>query len=340
MNIEFSKIKSPFQPSQEHLSDLAMRIQRKVGIEALELFEKTELKEPLIPRNPIQLSVEFGNSYVSEKPEHTYIESGDSQGSLLSDTPSPRLKVQPALDTEVPYTQTVFNNEPILGVQAQEISIHTEPIANEEVPVSRASESEIIGKSVEEPTRSNSQNSDPIVQEPNEDERAANRFRDMEIERKRAEAAARYAALLDESRADYVAVSAPVPEIKKESLPWATILGLAASVSAIATAWWVWSMIQTPMSIEQIAENSRGSAKNPASIQAELQTNPIALETLPIEYQVVNDLISEDAPKEQGVVLPHFKTMDEQSKVSMVVLENNGLLVMDLEDDLFLESEL
>ena len=75
MNIEFSKIKSPFHPEHEHMSDLAMRIQRKVGIEAQELFEKPELKEPVLPRNPVQLSVEFGNSYVAESPEDTYIES-------------------------------------------------------------------------------------------------------------------------------------------------------------------------------------------------------------------------------------------------------------------------
>ena len=57
------------------MSDLAMRIQRKVGIEAQELFEKPELKEPVLPINPVQLSVEFGNSYVAESPEDTYIES-------------------------------------------------------------------------------------------------------------------------------------------------------------------------------------------------------------------------------------------------------------------------
>ena len=74
MNIEFSKIKTPFHPDHQQMSDLAARIQKKVGIEAQELFEKPELKEPVIPRNPVQLSVEFGNSFVSESMDDTYIE--------------------------------------------------------------------------------------------------------------------------------------------------------------------------------------------------------------------------------------------------------------------------
>jgi hypothetical protein len=38
--------------------------------------------------------------------------------------------------------------------------------------------------------------------------------------------------------------------------------------------------------------------------------------------------------------MTHFSKMNDQSKISMVELENNGLLIMDLEDQFFEETQL
>ena len=310
MNIEFSKIKTPFHPDHQQMSDLAARIQKKVGIEAQELFEKPELKEPVIPRNPVQLSVEFGNSFVSESMDDTYIET-DVQ-----------TEVQEVEDTNIH--------------ESLESSVPTK-----EEPKNELVESQFIEKlSIEE--KSPLKQTDETIDEPTAEELEAEKIRSAEVERKRAEAAARYAALLDESRSDYIPISNQVPEKETKGLPWASILGVVASFAAIATAWWVWSLIQAPMSIEQVAEKSRISAASVTPVVAvsnssvnNKEESLVELDELPTGSQLVADMIFNDNNPTSSVSLPHFTNMDEQSKVSMVELENNGLVLMELEDEIF-----
>jgi hypothetical protein len=300
MNIEFSKIKSPFHPEHDHMSDLAMRIQRKVGIEAQELFEKPELKEPVIPRNPVQLSVEFGNSYVAESPEDTYIESEAIE--QTEQTEIAELEASP-----------VFIESPVINHLETPVEVKSPAIDHLETPVEVKSPEEI----------------------------EAEQIRSAEVERKRAEAAARYAALLDESRADFVPVANSNSETEKQGLPWASILGVVASLAAIATAWWVWSLIQAPMSVEQMAESSRQiSVSQPVApvAVASVADNSVSFDDLPAETQIIADVMEEgEVERASGKVttLTHFTQMDEQSKVSMVELENKGLLIMELEDEIF-----
>ena len=310
MNIEFSKIKTPFHPDHQQMSDLAARIQKKVGIEAQELFEKPELKEPVIPRNPVQLSVEFGNSFVSESMDDTYIETD--------------------VQTEVQEVEDTNIHESLQS-----------SVTNKEEPKNELVESQFIEKlSIEE--KSPLKQTDETIDEPTAEELEAEKIRSAEVERKRAEAAARYAALLDESRADYIPISNQVPEKETKGLPWASILGVVASFAAIATAWWVWSLIQAPMSIEQVAEKSRISAASVTPVVAvsnssvnNKEESLVELDELPTGSQLVADMIFNDNNSTSSVSLPHFTNMDEQSKVSMVQLENNGLVLMELEDEIF-----
>ena len=311
MNIEFSKIKTPFHPDHQQMSDLAARIQRKVGIEAQELFEKPELKEPVIPRNPVQLSVEFGNSFVSESMEDTYIET-DVQ---------PEEKEVENTDIREPLESTV----PSIEEPRNEL-IETEFIENVRVE-----------------EKSPLKQTDETIDEPTAEELEAEKVRSAEVERKRAEAAARYAALLDESRADYIPVSNQVPEKETKGLPWASILGVVASFAAIASAWWVWSLIQAPMSIEQVAEKSRMSS-TPAVAVANSpvikKEKTIELGELSLGSQIVADMILNENKLTASIAFPHFTEMDEQSKVSMVELENNGLILMELEDEIYSDDGL
>jgi len=311
MNIEFSKIRTPFHPDHQQMSDLAARIQRKVGIEAQELFEKPELKEPVIPRNPVQLSVEFGNSFVSESMEDTYIET-DVQ---------PEEKEVENTDIREPLESTV----PSIEEPRNEL-IETEFIENVRVE-----------------EKSPLKQTDETIDEPTAEELEAEKVRSAEVERKRAEAAARYAALLDESRADYIPVSNQVPEKETKGLPWASILGVVASFAAIASAWWVWSLIQAPMSIEQVAEKSRMSS-TPAVAVANSpvikKEKTIELGELSLGSQIVADMILNENKLTASIAFPHFTEMDEQSKVSMVELENNGLILMELEDEIYSDDGL
>ncbi len=332
MNIEFSKIKSPFHPDHDHMSDLAMRIQRKVGIEAQELFEKPELKEPVIPRNPVQLSVEFGNSYVAESPEDTYIES-----EAIEQTAETEIAEQEAASSELEESKAL--EEATIDSSLADV---------------RESELQSIQEKDERARfNQNSQQNEVLIESPNNlplqtpeevkspEEIESEKIRSAEVERKRAEAAARYAALLDESRADYVPVAASNTEPEKEGLPWASILGVVASLAAIATAWWVWSLIQAPMSVEQMAESSRQipvtQVVEPVPVAAATD-NSVSFDNLPAEAQIIADVMEEGevgVGSMQTPKLSHFTQMDEQSKVSMVELENKGLLIMELEDEIF-----
>ena len=327
MNIEFSKIKSPFHPEHEHMSDLAMRIQRKVGIEAQELFEKPELKEPVLPRNPVQLSVEFGNSYVAESPKDTYIES-----EAVEQTMEVEIVEQVAASHELDESKALVE-----ATVDRDVPSLSDVLEQEYQTTHKEEESAALNK--------NPKQNEGVIQSPEDiktpEEIEAEKIRSAEVERKRAEAAARYAALLDESRADYVPVAASNTEPEKEGLPWASILGVVASLAAIATAWWVWSLIQAPMSVEQMAESSRQipvtQVVEPVPVAAATD-NSVSFDNLPAEAQIIADVMEEGevgVGSMQTPKLSHFTQMDEQSKVSMVELENKGLLIMELEDEIF-----
>lgn len=306
MNIEFSKIKTPFQADRNHMSELAMRIQRKIGLEAHELFEHPELKEPLIPRNPVQLSVEFGNSYVSESAENTFIESPQIQN------------VEPVLADLTSQSWDIPSVE--FKTTLQEAEIHADSVMAKTLPAPSPEEEKVLSA----------------------EEIAAEKSRAIEVERKRSAAAARYAALVDESRSDYIPPTTQKDTQSESQLPWAAILGLVASVAAIATAWWVWSVIQPPMTIEQVAENSRRNTPivMPVTANVSPEETGISVESLPFDTQLIVEMLDEVESGTKTSLMPHFSQMNDQSKISMVELENNGLVVMELEDQIFEDTQL
>lgn len=360
MNVELGNIKTAFKPDSKYMSDLAMRIQRKTGIEAQELFQEAELNEPVLPRHPVQLSVEFGNSYVAESPADTFIEAPDDimenvSDNILTDTSEDITVVTPevsepaaekGLNEEKPIENTSedYGTETAIN-KTQEPSEISDEIICEKTPsdivdsnfaetvvqdtTSENGSTEVVESAQTEVLAVNS--TFEVITEPTEEEKQ----RAAEIERKRAEAAARYAALLDESRADYVPIAKPA-ESDRKRLPWASILGIVASMAAIASAWWVWTLIQTPVSIEQVVENTRVTAPAaPVAVVTPKANTDIEITELSELQQLVLDELWSTAETESVSSLPHFTQMNERSKLSMVVLENNGLLVMEMEDEVF-----
>jgi hypothetical protein len=119
-------------------------------------------------------------------------------------------------------------------------------------------------------------------------------------------------------------------------------LGLVASIAAIATAWWVWSVIQAPITIEQVAENSRRNVSDalPIAVSVVPEETGLLTESLPFDSQLIVEMMEEGEAVSPVTPMTHFSKMNDQSKISMVELENNGLLIMDLEGQFFEETQL
>lgn len=72
MNFEQNKLGHPFNPGNSYFNDLSVRIQQRIGIEAIKLHENVEPKIEFAKNQrqaPVQLTVEFGYPLTAEKIE-------------------------------------------------------------------------------------------------------------------------------------------------------------------------------------------------------------------------------------------------------------------------------
>ncbi len=72
MNFEQNKLGHPFNPGNSYFNDLSVRIQQRIGIEAIKLHENVEPKIEFAKNQrqaPVQLMVEFGYPLTAEKIE-------------------------------------------------------------------------------------------------------------------------------------------------------------------------------------------------------------------------------------------------------------------------------
>ena len=72
MNFEQNKFGHPFNPGSSYFNDLSVRIQQRIGIEAIKLHENVEPKIEFAKKQhqaPVQLTVEFGYPLTAEKIE-------------------------------------------------------------------------------------------------------------------------------------------------------------------------------------------------------------------------------------------------------------------------------
>lgn len=335
MDIETKKIKSPYKPSSDYFSDLALKIQQKAGLEPLDLGIKEEIVSfKSAAKEPIQLTVEFGFPLTTQRSSEPDIS--------MPEAPLPAVENIPVAE-KLPAEEThpVVEKHPAL----------------ENVPVSEKLQTEVTPAKDQEPKTIDQLPKTKDQQPKTKDQQPTTEleFSDEDLDRLHAE-------MTGES---FVPISAPVetesrpvkmeqPKASKAEkstsvntqervsiwamIPWSSLLGVAASLFAVAAAWFVWNQIQKPLTVEQRVAKAVQTAPVAAPVQASPETKELNIEDLPVSHQVVYDLIQEGSIQDKHSM--NFNQMPEQSRISSVELERNGLTVLDLEDQLFEEIEL
>ena len=308
MDIEAKKIKSPYIPTSDYFSDLAMKIQKKVGIEPLDLGIKQEnVTFKPTAKEPIQLTVEFGFPLTTQRTTVPDISMPEAPLPAISDLPI-------EIETQVEKVEVIESKsidpvpvalDPILELEFSDEELdrlHAEMTGETFIPPVIPIEAKSNTIDVE-----NQQNQKSQVQTQSTETKSI-----QHVEEK-------------------VSLWAMIP--------WSSILGVVASVFAVAAAWFVWNQIQKPLTVEQRVAKAVKSAPLIAKNNTETtKIEQLNIETLPASHQVIYDLIQEGNQVDPNVM--NFNQMPEQSKISSVELERNGLTVLDLEDQIFDEIEL
>lgn len=290
MDIEAKKIKSPYKPSSDYFSDLAMKIQQKAGIEPIDLGLKQE-NAPFKPvvKEPIQLTVEFGFPLTTQRSSEPDISMPEAPLPAITNLPTELIPVlEPKTKDQGPTTELEFSDEDL-------DRLHAEMTGESFVPVQATVERESAPVKMEQPKVSK--------------------------------------------------VEKPTSAISEENvplwamIPWSSLLGVVASLFAVAAAWFVWNQIQKPLTVEQrVARAVQTAPVAAAAVKTSPEKKELNIEALPVSHQVIYDMIQEGTSADKHVM--NFNQMPEQSRISSVELERNGLTVLDLEDQIFDEIEL
>ena len=129
----------------------------------------------------------------------------------------------------------------------------------------------------------------------------------------------------------------PVIEAKAsimEMIPWSSVFGIVASLMAVASAWFIWNSIQKPIAIDEFIDSKItpmvSQVKAPVSVDNVDKTLSLA----PADF-IANEILAEVENPSAVENNFNFVNLSEQSKISAVVLENNGLTTLELEDGFF-----
>jgi hypothetical protein len=307
MDIEAKKIKSPYKPSSDYFSDLAIKIQQKAGIEPIDLGLKQEkvVFKPTV-KEPIQLTVEFGFPLTTQRSSEPDISMPEAPLPAISNLPTeietPEEKVEviesnsidqvpgtldPVPGSLDPVTELEFSDEDL-------DRLHAEMTGESFVPTQVAFEKD----------------SNPVKTQ---------QTPAVKVEKSTAE--------ISDERIPLWAM-----------IPWSSLLGVVASLFAVAAAWFIWNQIQKPLTVEQRVAKAVQSAPVAAAVSASPEKKELDIEALPASHQVIYDMIQEGTSTNKNEM--NFNQMPEQSRISSVELERNGLTVLDLEDQIFDEIEL
>jgi len=119
-----------------------------------------------------------------------------------------------------------------------------------------------------------------------------------------------------------------------EMIPWSSVFGIVASLMAVASAWFIWNSIQKPIAIDEFIDSK--IAPMVSQVNSSLQSNQIdkTLSLAPADF-IANEIIEE--VENPAISENNFKfvNLSDQSKISAVVLESNGLTTLELEDGFF-----
>jgi hypothetical protein len=328
MDIEAKKIKSPYKPSSDYFSDLAIKIQQKAGIEPIELGLKQEKVafKPAV-KEPIQLTVEFGFPLTTQRSSEPDISMPKAPLPAISNLPTeietPEEKVEviesksidqvPSTIDQVPSTLdqvpgTIDQAPGTLNPAPGTLNPVTElEFSDEDLDKLHA---EMTGESFVPAQVAYEKDSNPVIMQ----------------------------------KAQAVKVENSTAEISDERIPlwamipWSSLLGVVASLFAVAAAWFIWNQIQKPLTVEQRVARAVQSAPAAAAVSASPEKKELDIEALPASHQVIYDMIQEGTSTNKNEM--NFNQMPEQSRISSVELERNGLTVLDLEDQIFDEIEL
>lgn len=298
--LESKKLKSPYAPSKEKMNDIAYRIQSNVGIAAQEIFTVRQTSFIEQKKSPVQLSVEFGAPTAK-------IAAPESVRTRVKE-------VKQAVDEVVQNTQLENETSPIPS--QNELDSETKEIVLDTVDKKlNLTESDALTTQIPQrpipPAYKIATNNAQVQESDNgspADEHSVN---------------------------EQEAVSSGAWSVQ---IPWGSILGFVATAMAVVGAWWVWDNIQKPSSVEDVVQTVSDQTRTATTIQPsesavnEIPTKP-ALVELPAEYRSLNSLLSQQELNQ--VTYLDFTGSSEPSKISMVKLEKKGMIVLELEDDLF-----
>ncbi len=314
MDIEAKKIKSPYKPSSDYFSDLAIKIQQKAGIEPIDLGLKQEnvAFKPAV-KEPIQLTVEFGFPLTTQRSSEPDISMPEAPLPAISNLPT-------EIETPVEKVEIIESKsiDPVPGTLDQ-VPGTLDPVPGTLDPVTELEFSdedldrlhaEMTGESFVPAQVAYEKDSNPVIMQ----------------------------------KAQAVKVENSTAEISDERIPlwamipWSSLLGVVASLFAVAAAWFIWNQIQKPLTVEQRVAKAVQSAPVAAAVSASPEKKELDIEALPASHQVIYDMIQEGTSTNKNEM--NFNQMPEQSRISSVELERNGLTVLDLEDQIFDEIEL
>ncbi len=314
MDIEAKKIKSPYKPSSDYFSDLAIKIQQKAGIEPIDLGLKQEnvAFKPAV-KEPIQLTVEFGFPLTTQRSSEPDISMPEAPLPAISNLPTeietPVEKVEiiesKSID-QVPGTldQVPGTLDPVPGTLDPVTELE---FSDEDLDRLHA---EMTGESFVPAQVAYEKDSNPVIMQ---------KAQAVKVENSTAE--------ISDQRIPLWAM-----------IPWSSLLGVVASLFAVAAAWFIWNQIQKPLTVEQRVAKAVQSAPVAAAVSASPEKKELDIEALPASHQVIYDMIQEGTSTNKNEM--NFNQMPEQSRISSVELERNGLTVLDLEDQIFDEIEL
>jgi hypothetical protein len=318
MDIEAKKIKSPYKPSSDYFSDLAMKIQQKAGIEPIDLGLKQE-NAPFKPvvKEPIQLTVEFGFPLTTQRSSEPDISMPEAPLPAITNLPT---ELAPAQEPIAPAQEPKTKDQ---GPTAKD----QRPTAKDQSPKTKnqepTTELEFSDEDLDRLHAEMTGESFVPVQVPVERESAP-----VNREQPKVSKVEKSTSAISEERVPLWAM-----------IPWSSLLGVVASLFAVAAAWFVWNQIQKPLTVEQrVARAVQSTPVVAAAVKTSPEKKELNIEALPASHQVIYDMIQEGTSADKHVM--NFNQMPEQSRISSVELERNGLTVLDLEDQIFDEIEL
>ncbi len=311
MDIEAKKIKSPYKPSSDYFSDLAMKIQQKAGIEPIDLGLKQEnVSFKPIAKEPIQLTVEFGFPLTTQRSSEPDISMPEAPLPAITNLPT---ELAPAQEPIAPAQEPKTKDQ-------RPTSKDQEPKTKDQGPTT---ELEFSDEDLDRLHAEMTGESFVPVQAPVERESAPVKMEQPKVSK------------VEKSTSENSEERVPLWAM----IPWSSLLGVVASLFAVAAAWFVWNQIQKPLTVEQrVARAVQSTPVAAAAVKTSPEKKELNIEALPASHQVIYDMIQEGTSADKHVM--NFNQMPEQSRISSVELERNGLTVLDLEDQIFDEIEL